>query len=580
MVSLFLFAFISGFVTIFAPCIWPILPIVLSASATGGHRKPLGVTAGVIISFAVLTLSLSYIVRIIPFDTNVLRYFAAFIIGFLGLTLIIPKLSRLTEGTVSRLSGKLHIGTSGSSTGFISGFGVGLALGVVWAPCAGPILATIAALAATQKVNLDVILVTVFYVLGIAIPLFIFAALGRRIFTKSRVLSKYTGRIQQIFGVIMILTAVLIATNYDKIIEAKLLNVIPSYSAFLNSIEGTKTVQTGLNSLKGKNSGVIIKTDTSGLFNTDVPAPDFVGITKWLNPEKKISINDLKGKVVLVDFWTYTCINCLRTLPYVTSWYDKYRDLGFVVVGIHTPEFEFEKNTNNVENAIKQFNIHYPVGQDNDYATWSNYNNQYWPAEYLIDAQGNVRRIHFGEGEYDQMEKAIQTLLKEKGVKNVNMPLSTLKDQTPGQQISPETYLGSARMQYLYPDGSVSNGKQMLKLSSNIPVNTFSYGGDWTINSEDAVAGKNAQILYNFQADKVYIILRPVEGNSNGSVKVYLDNKLIDASAAGADVKDGVVTVDSDRLYNIVDMHGKTSQHTVRLDFQTPGTQAFTFTFG
>lgn len=581
MAPLFLFAFISGLVTIFAPCIWPILPIVLSASATGGHRKPLGVTLGVIISFAVLTLSLSYIVRIIPFDPNVLRYFAAAIIGFLGLTLIVPALSRLTEGTVSRLSGKLRIGASSTSTGFISGFLVGLALGVVWAPCAGPILATIAALAATQKVNIDVILVTVFYVLGVGIPLFIFAALGRHIFTKTRGLSKYTGRIQQIFGVIMILTAFLIATNYDKVISAKLLDFIPSYSAFLNKIEGTKTVQKGLDSLKGKNSSLPIKTDTSGLFNADVPAADFIGITHWITEDgKPISISSLKGKVVLVDFWTYTCINCIRTLPYVTSWYDKYHDKGFVVVGIHTPEFEFEKNTANVENAMKQFGIHYPVGQDNDYATWNNYNNQYWPAEYLIDANGIVRRTHFGEGEYDQMEKAIQILLKEKGVKNVDMPLDSLKDQTPSGQISPETYLGSARMQYLYPDGAASNGTQSFVLNSKIPVNTFSYGGEWTINPENAVAGKNAQILYNFQADKVYIILRPVEGNSNGTVKVYLDGKLIDSSVAGLDVKDGVVTVDSDRLYNIVDLHGKTSQHILRLDFQTPGTSAFTFTFG
>ncbi|MFI5265385.1 MAG: thioredoxin family protein, partial [Candidatus Levyibacteriota bacterium] len=330
---------------------------------------------------------------------------------------------------------------------------------------------------------------------------------------------------------------------------------------------------------KGKNSIPTNTQDTSGLFNTDVPAADFLGITQWLNTDNKISIKDLKGKVVLVDFWTYTCINCIRTLPYVTSWYDKYHNLGFTVIGIHTPEFEFEKNTQNVQNAIKQFNIHYPVGQDNNYATWNNYNNQYWPAEYLIDAQGNIRRTHFGEGEYDQMEKAIQALIAENG-KKVQMPLDSLKDQTPVGQISPETYLGSSRMQYLYPDGSVGNGDQTFTLNPNIPVNTFSYGGTWTIENEDAVSGKNAQILYNFTADKVYIILRPRLINSTDTVKVYLDGKIIDSNAAGADARSGVVSVTSDRLYNIVDLHGKMEQHTIRLDFQTPGTQAFTFTFG
>lgn len=586
MILLFFFAFLSGIVTIAAPCIWPLLPLILSSTTTGGHRKPLGITLGIILSFGLLTLFLSSLIAVIPFNANVLRYFAVGVIGILGLTLLVPRLSKVLEGWVSRLSGKF--GTTNTSTGFFSGFVTGLALGVVWTPCAGPILATIATLAATQKISFSLILVTFFYVIGIGIPLFLFATLGRTLFTKSKLFSKYTGRLQQIFGIIMIATAFLIAFNYDVVLEAKLLNYFPSYSSFLNTIEGNTVVQKQLDSLK-KQQSVGATLNDNGLFNAEYPASDFVGINKWLNPETPLSIKDLKGKVVLVDFWTYTCINCIRTLPHVTSWYDKYKDQGFVVVGVHTPEFAFEHDTGNVLNAIKQYNIHYPVAQDNDYATWNNYSNQYWPAEYLIDAKGIVRRTHFGEGEYDEMEKAIQVLLKEAG-KSVPTTLEKMPDTTPQGNISPETYLGSKRMQFYYPTGSTGNGTKNFTLTGNTPTNSFELGGAWTITDEEAVAGNGAVLTYHFQAEKVYLILRPAieqcskdglcSNPNDGTVKVLLDGKPIDASVAGTDVQNSVIHVDSDRLYNVVDLHGKNQDHILRLEFQTPGLKAYTFTFG
>lgn len=573
---LYFFAFLSGLVTIFAPCIWPILPIVLAASVNGGHRKPLGITLGVIISFGVLTLALSYILKFIPFDPNILRYVAAAIIALLGLTLVVPKFSGILEGAVSRLSGRFQVGGAASGTGFWPGFIIGLSLGVVWAPCAGPILATIAALAATQKVSLDLILVTVFYVIGVGIPLFIFATVGRKIFTQTRRLNKYTGIIQRIFGVIMIITALLIVTNYDKVISAKLLNVFPSFGNGLTALESTGVVTQGLNELKGTKNETLFANEDS-LFNANTPAPDFIGITNWLNTDgKPLTIADLKGKVVLVDFWTYTCINCIRTLPYVTSWYDKYHDKGFVVVGIHTPEFEFEKNTKNVENAIKQYKINYPVGQDNNYATWNNYSNQYWPAEYLIDAQGNIRRTHFGEGEYDQMEEAIQKLLKENG-QTAKMPLDTMPDQTPREQISPETYLGSARMAYYYPGGRVGNGTQKFILSQNIPKNSFSFGGEWAIADESSRAISKGVLTLNFYAKNVYLVLKP--GTDTGKVEVLLDGKVVGKANAGADVNEyGDVLVDTDKLYHLIKLP-EYGEHTLQLKF-SDGVEAFAFTFG
>ena len=535
MAILLIFAFISGLVTILAPCIWPLLPIILSSTASGGHKKPLGITLGIMVSFAVFTLTISYIEKIIPFDPNILRLFAVVVIGFLGLTLVIPPLTLLLEGWVSRLSGRFATGSGNQGSGFTSGLVTGFSLGLVWSPCAGPILATIATLAATRAVNLEIILVTIAYITGIGIPLFIFATAGRAMLTKTPLISRYTGLIQRIFGVIMILTAIAIYTGYDKTLQANLLNAFPAYSQHLTQLENQPQVQKEINALKGSSNQPNYR-----------PAPEFIGITKWLNlpaGRQALTMQELRGKVVLVDFWTYTCINCIRTLPFVTSWYDKYHDKGFVVIGVHTPEFEFEKNSDNVLAAIKQYNIHYPVAQDNSYATWQAYSNNYWPAEYLIDAKGNVRHTHFGEGEYDQTEKAIQDLLKEAG-QSPDMPLTNMPDQTPASRISPETYLGSSRSQ--------NNGQA---LNSN-----------WDIQPDFAVAKPGASLDFHFTAAKVYLVITPATASDN--IAVSLDGKLT-----------GQISATEAKLYTLVDLKVPGS-HLLHLDFQTPGTKIYAFTFG
>ncbi len=571
---LLLFAFISGLVTIFAPCIWPLLPIILSASTSGGHKKPLGITLGIVVSFALITLSISYIVKIIPFDPEILRYFAVGIIGFLGLTLVIPALSQKLEGAVSRLSGKLGMVSNPQKTGFWSGFVTGFALGIVWTPCAGPILATIATLAATQAVNLNVVLVTIVYVIGVGIPLFIFATAGSALFTKSRLLSKYTGRIQQVFGVIMILTALSIATNYDKTLQAKLLDTFPTYGSFLTQLESNDSVKKELDALRGRES-----TTQVGDLGTIETAPEFTGIARWLNTEKPLTMQELRGKVVLIDFWTYTCINCIRTLPYVTKWYDTYKDDGFVVIGVHTPEFEFEKDADNVLSAIKRYNIKYPVAQDNNFATWDAYKNQYWPSHYLIDAKGVIRESHYGEGNYDETEKKIQSLLREAGREVTGSVNSAPKKRVSRDELSPETYLGSQRMLYLVPGGKAPIGEQNFTLEKNIPKNKFSFGGNWYISNEFAGVGKNAALVYNFNGEHVYMVLK--QGNAvNGKIQVILDGKVIDSASSGTDVQNGIVTVNEDRLYDIVDLKGKPGNHILELRFQTPGVEAYTFTFG
>ena len=572
MILLLLFAFLAGIVTVLSPCILPILPIVL-ASVSGDKKRPFGIILGFIISFTFFTLFLTTIVRATGIPSNILRIIAGVVLLVFGLSLIVPGFQILIERLFTKLS--VFAPRANPHAGFWGGFVIGLTIGVVWTPCVGPILASVIALAATSQVTAITFLITLTYSIGTAIPMFLIMYGGRNLLNKAPWLTSNTPVIQKVFGVLMIVFALLIFTNVDQAIEGYL--AATPYGADLTQIESNGLVTKQLNTLKGNTNTATI--DTSGLFNTNTPAPDFVSITHWLNTDKPLTIKDLRGKVVLVDFWTYTCINCIRTLPHVVSWYDKYHDKGFVVVGIHTPEFQFEHETPNVENAIIQYKIHYPVAQDNNYATWNNYSNQYWPAEYLIDAQGNVRRTHFGEGEYDQMEQAIQLLLEQAGHK-VTSKLDNMPDNSPQTQLSPETYLGSDKMQYYYPSTTLGSGTSNYTLSNSIPQNTFSLGGQWTITGEQAVTGKDATLTYNFTAGNVYLVLRPSTSNKASLVKVFLDGKSVTAASAGTDVKDGMLTVSTDRLYNLINLHGKTETHLLKLEFQTPGIQAFAFTFG
>jgi cytochrome c biogenesis protein CcdA/thiol-disulfide isomerase/thioredoxin len=598
MTVLLFFAFVSGLITIAAPCIWPLLPIILSSSILGSdHRRPLGITLGILVSFGILTLTISYLVSIFRFDPEILRYVAVAVLLFLGVSMVIPPVTRFVEGFVSRFAGRIgQIRSTSSgqapgsppSTGFLPGFITGLSLGVVWTPCAGPILAGIATLAATRAVNLEIILVTIVYLIGVGIPLFIFAYAGQRIINRSRAINKYTGNIQKVFGVIMIVTAILILTGYDRVLQAKLLDAFPSYSKFITDLEGNDAVKRQLDVLLNRNSN---KSDMVGepfnpmgekesqnkIFNANYPAPELMGITGWLNSEP-LALEKLEGKVVLIDFWTYTCINCIRTLPYVTGWYEKYKDQGFLVIGVHTPEFEFEKKSENVQAAIEQYEINYPVPQDNDFETWNAFKNRYWPAKYLIDGSGVVRYFHFGEGNYEETEMAIQELLKEEGKIIRDKPAKETPLDLFGQR-TPETYLGSLRMEYYFPNGRINNDSYKgLKAASNFPVNSFTLGGDWIVTDEYSESGNNAVLEQKFYADKVYLVMRPKDG-AERKVRILLDGKAVDSSNAGIDVRNGFIPVTSDKLYNLIDLRGNRGEHLLRIEF-TPGIQIFAFTFG
>ena len=579
MIILYSVAFLSGLLTILAPCIWPLLPIVLAdVTQSKSKRRPLGITVGVALSFTILTLTISVLESSLGLNPNVLRKVAVVVLVLLGVSMVIPKASQWLETRISRLSGRFGNVGKNNRSDFSGGFITGLALGIVWAPCSGPILASIATLAATNKVSFQVVIVTLFYVTGVSIPLFGFAVGGQNLLARSRRLSKYTGKIQIAAGVVLILTAIAISTNYDKTLEAKLLNAIPSYSSSLTKIESTKSVSNALAKLKNRSVSGQATINNSSLFNVNTPAAGFDGGTDWLNPAKPVTLSSLKGKVVLVDFWTYTCINCIRTLPHVTSWYNKYHPYGFEVIGVHSPEFAFEQDKGNVLAAIARFNIKYPVVQDNSLSIWNAYNNQYWPAEYLIDANGNIRRADFGEGQYDEMEKAIQLLLTQSGAK-VPATLTGVPNTTPTNQLTPETYFGSSRNQFGFPQPINSNGTFSLKSHRSVPANRFDFGGTWTITNEYAQASAGSTITESFSANHVYMILKPHAPGASDRVLVSLDGKPLSGATAGADVKNGVITVDSDRLYDIYSS-SQYAQGVLGFTFQDAGTQAFTFTFG
>ncbi|MCR4263952.1 MAG: thioredoxin family protein, partial [Candidatus Roizmanbacteria bacterium] len=311
-------------------------------------------------------------------------------------------------------------------------------------------------------------------------------------------------------------------------------------------------------------------------------APEFVGIETWLNVNEPLTMEALRGKVVLIDFWTYTCINCIRTLPHVTAWHETYKDDGFTVIGVHTPEFEFEKKTENVERAIEQYNITYPVAQDNDYGTWRAYDNHFWPAHYLIDAGGYIRYTHFGEGKYEETEDMIRKLLMERN-DSISQKAQEIPDETPLTRIqTPETYLGLARMernssQTIVPEG-IGRGNQSFIIPQTLPLHHFALGGRWDIQDEFSSSVQNSVLEIKFNADKVFLVIIPAK--SGDQVRVSLDGELISEDLAGVDVTNGVVVLDTARLYELVDLRENRGEHMLQLEFLSPGTQVFAFTFG
>lgn len=324
---------------------------------------------------------------------------------------------------------------------------------------------------------------------------------------------------------------------------------------------------------------VMNKGDKAAKYTAAKEIVDPAGFINLPAGKEEITINELVGKkVILLDFWTYSCINCIRTFPHLNAWHEKYKDYGLEIIGIHTPEFEFEKEQENVVEAVERHKIKYPVVLDNNYGTWNAYGNRYWPRKYLIDIDGYVIYDHVGEGGYAETERKIQEALAEAG-QRVNQELAGLPDETPRTRNTPEIYLGSLRMLNFYPTRGIRNGAHTLKLFEEIPEDTFSLGGQWQVSDEFSSSGKNAVLQLNFSADKVFLVMSPT-GNKPARVKVFLDGEEVSPEDRGKDVQGSEVLIDSERLYHLIDLKEGKGRHLLRLEFQTLETKIYAFTFG
>lgn len=578
MTLLIFFAFMGGFVTILSPCILPLLPIVLSTSTQEGKKRPLGVITGFIASFTFFTLFLSGIVRATGISADALRTLAALVILSFGLIMVIPSLQAWWEQVASRLASRST--NNQDKHGFRGGLTVGVSLGLVWTPCVGPILASIITIAATATVTLDAILITLAYALGTAIPMFGLIYTSNYANRTLPFLKKNSRKIQQIFGILMILTALAIHFGYDRRFQAYILEKFPAYGAGLTQLEDTKAVQEELQELKQNKEGSVnnIRKKINDL--TNPLAPELIGGGEWINlpaqaGSKPLTLEKLRGKVVLIDFWTYSCINCIRTMPYLRAWHDKYADQGLVIIGVHSPEFEFEKSLDNLQAAVTDFKLEYPIVQDNDFNIWKAYDNNYWPAKYLIDHEGRIQYTHFGEGSYDKTEAKIRELLEIAGSNPedsiVNIP--EYKHQTN----TPEIYLGYWRIaKFASPEGMIKDTVFSYSSPTSLLSSYFAYSGSWNIGYQRSAASSGSKITLNFDAKEVYLVMRPTSDSPTATI--LLDGKS-PGSEAGSDVQNGIITLDKDRLYTILELD-KPGKHTLTIEFPDGNVEVFAFTFG
>ena len=570
-----LFALVAGAGTALSPCVLPILPAVLSVGVTGGRRRPLGVVTGLALSFTFATVALVYVIDALGLPDGIARTVAIIVLLVFGVTLLLPALADRVEAWLSRIApGPARPG----GDGFASGLVVGASLGLVYAPCAGPILAGVITVSAVQDFTAGRLAVALSYAVGSAIVLYALLVGGRRLVDR---LAPIRGQVQMAMGAVMICVAVLMSFDLDTRFQTAIADDLPAFLVNpTGQVETSSAVGDQLTAVHG--AGGAEEAGASELDRgLDLPrlgqAPDFTSTQSWFNTGgKALSMEGLRGRVVLIDFWTYTCINCIRTLPHVTAWDRQYRDDGLTVVGVHTPEFPFERDASNVADAIDQNGIDYPVVQDNDRGTWNAYGNQYWPAKYLIDADGQVRYVHFGEGEYETTERAIRTLLRERGDDRLGAGARVSGEQAPTAVTTPETYLGSARA-LNFANGRIAPGAHGFgALPASLDTDQFAYGGRWRIGREAATAGAGARLAAEFNADKIFLVMG--SPGRERRLRVFLDGRPIPDRLAGEDVRDGAASISAQRLYRLVNLE-RPGRHRLELRFQ-PGIAGYAFTFG
>ena len=539
-------AFLEGLALIVSPCILPVLPLVLATSVGGGRRRPYGIIIGFVLAFGLFAIAARKAVALLGIDLDIVKNISLLLLALFGLVLLSSRLSdkfsALMQGAAD--FGNRLAGAGGEGLG--SGILIGSLIGLVWTPCAGPILAAVLVQVIRQQTDLAGDLIIFAFGIGAGIPMLIIALTGRKIMGKLGFFTRHAEAVRRAFGVLILLSVVYIASGVDA--QALL---TPKKAA---PPRGELVLQNGLDS--------------------SYAAPEFAGIETWLNSEP-LTMQSLKDKVILIDFWTYSCINCVRTLPYLTDWDRKYRDMGLVIVGVHSPEFEFEKKLDNVKAAIAQHGIHYPVALDNTLSTWLNFHNRYWPAHYLINKEGKVVYTHFGEGEYEVTENNIRYLLglKEKG--------ETIQAAAPtfALEQTPETYLGYARAEnFGGRERIMQDAENTFRFPTFLAEHEWALSGKWKVESEKITAAeKGAALRLNFKARKVFLVLGTATGKPIHAT-LSLNGEAVGGNA-GKDAPAGVVTIERNTLYELIDQKSPKNS-LIEIKSDTPGLEAYAFTFG
>jgi cytochrome c biogenesis protein CcdA/thiol-disulfide isomerase/thioredoxin len=562
---LLLGAFFAGIITVLAPCVLPLLPVIIGGSISGNvedKRRPFIIAASLAISLIVFTVLLKATTLLIDIPPAFFVYFSGGILVALGVVFLFPKIyENLILALNLQAKSQQLLGKSSGRGAVVGAIITGAALGPVFSSCS-PVYAYI--LATVLPVNFVVAMgYMIAYVTGLSIMLLLIGFLGQKFIRKIKFASNPHGWFNKVIAIIFILVGLLIITGYDKKLQTYISETTPfnfdGLSAQLIPASGS--------------------TKQSGVLNVQpYPAPELKGLEHWINGDPQ-TIASLKGKVVLVDFWTYSCINCIRTQPYLKDWYSTYKDSDFVILGIHAPEFAFERNPQNVEAAARQAELTYPIALDNDFATWGAYKNSYWPASYLIDKDGKVRREHFGEGEYEQTEAAIRELLAENGGK-VPASTSALSDSKVqvGKGQTPESYLGTKRASNFVGTPRLTQGDQQFTPATLSRVNQWTLGGAWNVTSEGiTAAGEDSILRFRVAAKDVYFV---TASEATGVISVSLNGIPISQTEfAGSDVSGSQIKVDQPTLYRAVQFDQFKKDNTIELRVPA-GVQLNVFTFG
>jgi cytochrome c biogenesis protein CcdA/thiol-disulfide isomerase/thioredoxin len=562
--------------TILSPCILPVLPFVFARAGQPFVRSGLPLLLGMALTFA-LVATLAAVGGGWAVQANQYgRYAAILLLGFFGLTLLFPELAdRLTRPLVA-IGGRLSQSADGargkSSTG--PSFLLGIATGLLWSPCAGPILGLLLTGAALQGASGRSSLLLLAYGLGAATSLAAALLIGGRLFAALKRSLGVGEWIRRALGVAVLAGVAAIALGLDTGLLTRL------------SLGRSASLEQGFLD-RFRPQARAAATALPGVLPVEGELPSLAGAVEWLN-SPPLTTEGLRGKVVLIDFWTYSCINCLRTLPYLRAWAEKYRDQGLVVIGVHAPEFAFEKNIDNVRRAVQDLKIGYPVAIDNNYAIWRAFGNQYWPAHYFIDAQGRIRHHHFGEGEYGQSEQVIRQLLAEAGktpgASDLVRPEADGIVQAPDEadSQSPETYLGYRRARnFASPGGEVHDHAHVYAAPVSPALNQWGLTGDWTVQDEKAVLGTApGRIVYRFHSRDLHLVLGPAADGAPLRFRVLLDG-VAPGDSHGVDTDaQGQGTITGQRLYQLIRQSGEVRDRTFEIEFLQPGAEAFSFTFG